>query len=173
MEEIFILRHAEAEDLSEDSAITDFDRKLTEDGIKKTNKLGLLFNNLKEDVNLILSSPYVRAKETASIFAATLEPKTEVKTVDFLRVGSSVKEIAKGLMPYTNLKKIVLVGHAPDLGIFIGKLIGAERIKLKKGAMAKVKLNNNFELSGELNWLITPKIINKFKIKQDKLTTAL
>lgn len=166
MEEIFILRHSEAEDLSEGKEISDFDRKLTEDGIKKTKKLSSFFYNLNEGVDLILASPYIRTKETAEIFVSNLDPKVEIKTVDFLRSGSSLKEIAKGLLPYVSLKKIVLVGHAPDLEIFLGKLIGAERIRLKKGSLAKVSLNNSIELVGELKWLITPRLIKEVKTKE-------
>lgn len=165
MQEIFILRHAQAEDLSDNSEKTDFERKLTNEGEIKTKKLGLFFNSLEEEVNLVLSSPYIRAKQTAEIFISFLNPKPELKVVDFLASGASIKEIASSLLPYTLNNKIILVGHAPDLEIFLGKLVGAERIKLKKGAIAKVTLNNSVELSGELVWLIIPKLLKKIKAK--------
>mgnify|MGYP003395199149 CR=1 FL=1 len=166
MQDIFILRHAQAEDLTNGDLKNDFDRNLTEDGIKKTTKLSSLFNELEENVDLVLTSPYIRAKETAKLFISNLNPKPELKIVDFLGSGASCKEIAKGLLPYISLTKIVIVGHAPDLEIFLGRLIGAERIKLKKGALGKVILSNSIELSGELEWLITPRLIKKFKIKK-------
>lgn len=166
MQDIFILRHAQAEDLTSSDLKNDFDRNLTEEGIKKTTKLSLLINELEENIDVVLSSPYIRAKETAKLFISNLSPKPELKIVDFLGSGVSCKEIAKGLLPYISLTKIVIVGHAPDLEIFLGKLIGAERIKLKKGALAKVVLNNSIELSGELEWLITPKLIKKLKVKK-------
>ena len=168
MQEIFILRHGHAEEAGQSESKTDFDRKLTEEGKVKINKLGLFFNTLEEGINLVLSSPYLRAKETAEIFVNCLESKPDLKIVDFLSCGSSSKEIVKGLMPYSSLKKILLVGHMPDLELFLGKLIGAERINLKKGALAKVTLDNSIEFSGELVWLITPKLIKKLKLK-DKL----
>lgn len=164
MQEIFILRHAQAEDLKPNQ--TDFDRVLTEDGKAKTKKLSLFFNELEDGLDLVLSSPYLRAKETAELFVSSLEKRPELKLVDFLSSGSSSKEIAKGLLPYSSLNKILLVGHAPDLEIFLGKLINAERITLKKGALAKVVLENSIELSGNLIWLVTSKIIKKFKLKE-------
>lgn len=169
MEEIFILRHAHAEDITEGQpAGNDFDRKLTEEGIEKTKKLSNFFKRLKEETDIILSSPYRRAKETAEIFANNLGTTIALKTADFLSSGASSKDIVKGLLPYSSYKKILLVGHAPDLEHFLGKLIGAERIKLKKTSMAKVSLSNNIELSGELIWLITPKIASKIKVKDIK-----
>lgn len=164
MQEIFILRHGQAEDLKLNQP--DFDRVLTEDGKAKTKKLSLFFNELEDGLDLVLSSPYLRAKETAEFFVSSLEKKPELKLVDFLSSGSSSKEIAKGLLPYSLLNKILLVGHAPDLEIFLGKLINAERITLKKGALAKVTLENSVELSGNLIWLVTSKIIKKFKLKE-------
>ena len=165
MQELFILRHAQAEDLNKGQNKNDFERALTEEGIERTKKLGLLFEKLKEDINIVLSSPYIRAKTTAEIFANNLLVKPELKIVDFLACGASCRDIAKGLLPYSSFNKIVLVGHSPDLELFLGKLISTERIKLKKGAMAKVILNNSIELSGELEWLITSKIVKKLKVK--------
>lgn len=166
MEEIYILRHGQAQDLTEDQVKNDFDRQLTEEGKTKTKKLSLFFNILEENIDLVLSSPYLRAKETAEIFVNDLAPKPDLKIVDFLSCGASSKDIASGLLPFSMHKKIILVGHAPDLEVFLGKLIGAERIKLKKGALAKVILNNSIELSGELEWLITPRLVKKIKTKE-------
>lgn len=164
MQEIFILRHTQAEDLKDNQ--TDFDRNLTEEGKLKAKKIGLFFNSLEDSIDIVLSSPYVRTKETTNIFVSSLVKKPELKFVDFLSSGSSTKEIAKGLLPYSSFSKVLLVGHAPDLEIFLGKLIGAERITLKKGSFAKVILENSVELSGNLVWLITSKIIKKLKIKE-------
>ena len=165
MEAIFILRHGKAEDLTESETKTDFDRKLTEDGKTKTKKLSLFFNKLEENIDLVLSSPYIRAKETAEIFVSNLDPKPELKIVDFLSSGVSSKEISKGLADYFSHNKILIVGHAPDLEIFLGRLIGAENIMLKKGALAKVSLSG-INLSGDLEWLVTSAIIKKFKLKE-------
>lgn len=166
MQEIFILRHGLAEDLNESKTKTDFDRKLTEEGKEKIKKLSLFMGKLEEGVDLVLSSPYLRTKETAEIFIHNLIPKPKLIFVDFLASGVSPKEIAKGLLDYSSSKKIVLVGHAPDLETFLGNLIGATRIKLKKGAIAKVTLNNELELLGELEWLVIPKLLKKFKLKE-------
>lgn len=157
MQEIFILRHAHAEDDSAD----DFSRKLTDEGKTKTKKLGRFFNKLEEQVDIILSSPVLRAKETAEIFIKNLDKKPELKIVDFLSCGASTNSIKAGIKSFLSFDKIMLVGHAPDLEIFLGLLIGVKKVPLKKCALAKVKLNNSFDLSGELEYLITPKLLKE------------
>ena len=171
MNEIFILRHGKAEDAHETKSKNDFDRKLTLEGQKRIEKLSLFFNGLEENIDFVLTSPYLRAKETAEIFVSNLDIKPELKIVEFLSVGSSIKEITKGLLDCSQANKILLVGHAPDLEFFLGKLIGTESIRLKKGALAKVTLNNHINLLGELEWLITTSIIKKFKLKDKEAIT--
>ena len=165
MQEIYILRHGHAQ--NPEAGLDDFDRALTDEGIEKISKLALFFNNLNTNLELILSSPFIRAKQTAEIFTSKLIPKPDIKIVDFLRCGASFKEISRGLMDYSSNKNTLLVGHCPDLEIFLGKLIGANRIILKKGALAKVNFENNIELSGELEWLVTPKLVKKIKIRNE------
>ena len=166
MQELFVLRHGQAEDLNTNHPKNDFDRHLTEDGKEKIQKLGLFLDKLAEDIDLILSSPLIRAKETAETILSNLSMKPELKIVDFLSAGASSKDISKGLLQFSSTNNILLVGHAPDLEMFIGKLVGAERIKLKKGALAKISLSSSIELSGGLEWLLTPKIVKKFKTKK-------
>lgn len=165
MEVLYILRHGQAHDLEDGKFNNDFERNLTDEGKEKIKSLSLFFNKLDEEVEIVLSSPFIRAKETAEIFTNKLTSKPPLKIVDFLSCGVSPKEIINGLIPYFSYKKIIIVGHAPDLELFLGKIVGANRITLKKGALAKVLLTNNIELYGELIWLITPKLINGFKLK--------
>ena len=163
MQEIYILRHGHAQNI--DNGLNDFDRALTEEGIEKISKLSLFFNRLDINLEFVLSSPYVRAKQTAEILISNLTSKPNLKIVDFLSCGASSKEISRGLMEYSSSKNLLLVGHSPDLEIFLGKIIGAERITLKKGALAKVSFENSIEMSGKLEWLITSKLVKKIKLK--------
>ncbi len=172
MNEIFILRHGKAEEAIETKSKNDFDRKLTIEGQKRTKKLGLFFNSLEESIDLVLASSYLRAKETAEIFVDNQNVKPKLEIVEFLSAGSSIREIAKGLLDYQHINKVLLVGHVPDLELFLGKLIGAESVGLKKGALAKVVLNNNINFSGRLEWLITSLIVKNIKLKDKEVTTT-
>ena len=130
MQEIYILRHGHAQ--KADNSLDDFDRALTEEGIEKISKLGLFFDRLNVNLELVLSSPYVRAQQTAETFISNLTLKPEFRLVSFLASGASSKEISQGLMSYSANKNVLLVGHSPDLEMFLGKLLGAGRIVLKK-----------------------------------------
>ena len=165
MLKLFILRHGHAEEITKNSNLTDFDRQLTEEGIEKISRIGIFFNNLNEELDLILVSPYIRAKQTAEVFINNLQLKPANEIVDFLACGSSSFEIARGLSKYSQYENVLLIGHCPDLEVLICKLIGAERITIKKGTLAKIKLNNGIEFSGSLEWLVTPKLVKKTKIK--------
>lgn len=164
MDEIYILRHGHAEKVS--NVLSDFDRALTVEGIEKINRLGSFLNTLEVGPDIVLSSPFLRAKQTAEVLVSNLNHKPEIKIVDFLSCGASSKDISKGLLDYSVNKSILIVGHSPDLDVFLGKLIGAGKVNLKKGALAKVNFENNIEISGELEWLITPKIIKRVKVKK-------
>src|SRR3989338_1304797 len=108
MNEIYILRHGHAQDISD--GLGDFDRALTEEGIEKINKLALFFNTLDANIEIVLSSPYIRAKQTAEVFVSNLTQKPELKIVDFLASGTSSNEISKGLMNYSLKESVLLVG---------------------------------------------------------------
>lgn len=164
MKEIFVLRHGKAEDINECQSRSDFDRKLTKEGKDKTAKLGQFLNKTDGDVDVVITSPYLRAKETAEIVVNSLDKKPELKIEDFLSAGVSVQEISRGILDkYSAKDKVLIVGHTPDLEIFIGKLIGAKNITLKKGALAKIVFKDSIELKGELVWLVTSKVINGVK----------
>lgn len=162
MQTLFVLRHAIAEDLSDSG--DDFDRNLTEEGINKTKSLKEFFSELNEEVDIVLTSPYVRARQTAELFIENTN-NVELKIVDFLALGSSSNEIIRGLNIFNKYSKILIVGHAPDLEIFLGRLTGGNKIRLKKGALAKINLDDSIDLSGELEWLITSKLLKRLKAK--------
>ncbi len=163
MQEIYILRHGHAQDAV--NGLTDFERALTVEGVEKIIRISQFFNATKVKLDLILTSPYLRAKETAEVFQSNLDLKPELKIVDFLACGSSSNEISRGLQSYSLKEKVLFVGHCPDLEMFLGKLIGAGRIPLKKGSLAKVTLEDSLETSGRLEWLITPKLVKNLKPK--------
>ena len=116
MKEIYILRHGKAQDISKCQSQNDFDRKLTEEGIEKTKKTAKYFSTIEKKLNLIISSPYIRAKETAEIFIDNLDYKPQLEIVDFLSAGSSTNEISKGLnLNYFDKDQILIVGFTEEV----------------------------------------------------------
>lgn len=120
MTDLIIWRHAEAEDIS--TSGKDTDRALTARGRKDAAKMAKwLDNNLPADT-LILCSPAKRCQETAAALSAL--NKYKIKTEDFLSVESNVERIAFALPSYYSAKALLLVGHQPNLGLLIVKLLG-------------------------------------------------
>ena len=156
--EIYILRHGIAVQRGTPGYKKDSDRPLTEDGIDKIRQVveAMLAMELKFD--LILSSPYVRAAETAKIVADELD--TEVTFTDFLLPDGNPLELIREING-NKPPRVLLVGHEPDLSRLISHLISGDSdvsIELKKGGLCKLTAGKlTLGQCATLNWLLTPK----------------
>jgi phosphohistidine phosphatase len=134
---IWFLRHGEAEDTT-----PDFDRKLTDKGRRQSVDAGATLDALGVEFDLCLSSPRVRARETAEHACEYLD--VEIAVEERLQGGRfDALELAAGL------DNVLLVGHEPDFSDAIAELTGA-RVDMKKGGLAAVQ-------DGELRVLLRPK----------------
>ncbi|HTR75338.1 MAG TPA: histidine phosphatase family protein [Solirubrobacterales bacterium] len=123
---IYLLRHGEAEDVAE----TDAARRLTEKGEAQARDAGLALLGLRSKIETCLSSPKVRALDTARLACEALGVEPEV--TEALRGGPfDALELAAGR------GAVLLVGHEPDFSAEVGRLTGAN-VKLKKGGIAVV-----------------------------------
>ena len=156
--EIYILRHGIAVDRGTPGYKKDGDRPLTEDGIDKIHQVveAMLAMELKFD--LILSSPYVRAAETAKIVAGELDE--EVTFTEFLLPDGNPLELIREIND-NKPQSVLLVGHEPDLSRLMSLLISGESeaaIELKKGGLSKLTAEKlMFGQCATLHWLLTPK----------------
>jgi phosphohistidine phosphatase len=134
---IWFLRHGDAEQGS-----PDFERKLTAKGERQATDAGAALAALGVKLDLCLTSPRVRARDTARIACQALD--VDVVEEDRLAGGDfDPLELAAGL------DEVLLVGHEPDFSDVIGELIGG-RVDMKKGGLAAVE-------DGELRLLLRPK----------------
>ena len=133
---IWLLRHAEAEDGSPDA-----ERELTKDGRKQAENAGLALKALGAEPEICLTSPKVRAAETARLACEPLgieyrhEPKLAGGPVD-------PEALAAGL------DEVLLVGHDPDFSMAVHAATGAQ-VRMKKGGLAAIE-------KGELKVLLRP-----------------
>jgi phosphohistidine phosphatase len=157
---LFILRHGLAVEPGTAGYAKDADRPLTAEGKAKLREIAAAMEKLGLDFDIILSSPYKRARQTAEIvaeelekkvqFSETLTPQGQVKTlIDFLN----------RLRPPA--QNVLLVGHEPYLSELISLLISGERhasVVMKKGGLAKLSVESlKPGRCAALQWLLTPK----------------
>src|SRR5262245_56432405 len=156
--EIYILRHGIAVNRGTPGYKKDSDRPLTPEGEEKVQQIAkaMLAMDLKFD--LILSSPYLRAKQTAQIVAAELDEK--VTLTDYLVADGNPLELIRDLND-EKPQSVLLVGHEPYLTGLISLLVTGESdaaIELKKGGLCKLSTDRlAFGQCATLNWLLTPK----------------
>ena len=124
---IWLLRHGDAEEAAED----DDARRLTREGEHQAEAAGVALAALEVGIATCLTSPKVRARDTARIVCRELG--AEVEETEALRGGDfDPAELAAGR------GNVLLVGHEPDFSRAIRSATGA-RVKLKKGGLAAIE----------------------------------
>lgn len=152
---IFFLRHGLAGNRAEWKG-DDAARPLTDEGIEKTKRTAATLADLDLGLEVIITSPLVRARQTAEIVAN----KLKVKLVEDARLapGFDEKKLRALLSDYADANALMVVGHEPDFSETISALIGGGNIVCKKGGLALVNLPDTSK-RGELVWLIPPKVL--------------
>ena len=165
--EVYFLRHGEA---GKRMAVAekDSERGLTESGKVEIREVGESMAKLDLKFDLVATSPLKRAKETAAIVNRALKRKGAVEEWGELVPEGSREALYRRLGKQRAGSSILLVGHEPYLTTAINELAarggseGGTRIVLKKGGLARVSLSGSgARLSGEIRWLLSPKLIRK------------
>lgn len=119
------------------------------------------FRTLDPAIDLVLTSPLVRARHTAEILMAGLSPTPALEVLDTLAPGHTPADVAGVLESHASRRAVALVGHEPDLGVLGGWLIGShEPLVFKKGGIARIDVPAFPPgRDGQLVWLATPKML--------------
>jgi phosphohistidine phosphatase len=156
---LYLVRHGIAVDRTDPKCPPEAERPLTARGVQKTRSaaLGLRAMGAKPDV--MITSPFVRAAQTAEIFAETLGFAVEkIRVNESLKPAGNPAEIIKEIT-HLRARELACFGHAPHLDLTIAHLAGARTpfTELKKAGVAC------FEQSGHgawgLLWILTPKAL--------------
>ncbi len=157
--EIYILRHAIAEDHR--PGRRDADRALTDEGRKKLRPVLERARATRVEPSLILTSPYVRAVQTAEMAAEALGYKGTLVRTDALVPGSVPQAAWLEIRDRRGEKAILLAGHEPLLSAIAAYLLGVPELAIdfKKGALLRLDVDAAArEPHGALQWLLTPKL---------------
>ena len=162
--QIYVVRHGIAIDREDPKCPPDPERYLTEEGVEKTKQVAAGVAALSASPDLLLSSPYVRAMQTAEIFAAALEyPKQKIRQTDFLLPGAEPTLFFRELVKDKQASTLFVFGHAPQLDDLIATALGAKHhiTSLKKAGVALLELKRVSPPSGQLVWLAPPKLLRR------------
>ena len=160
---LYFLRHAIAVKRGHALYPKDALRPLTTKGKLKFQSSCSGIKKLKPKWDVILTSPYVRAKETAQILAEYFDCKSILQETSYLTPQHSTSALLKALTHYKESSSIVLVGHEPSLTKHIAQLVSPQNtthLELKKGGLALVEFSDHAKLgSGVLKYLLTPALL--------------
>ncbi|MES2767317.1 MAG: phosphohistidine phosphatase SixA [Bacteroidota bacterium] len=156
---IYLVRHGIAEEPSFNK--NDSARELTMEGIQKMHSIGKGFAGLNPEIGLIISSPYIRAKQTAAILAEEISFKSNIGFDKRLVPSAGFDEFSELLSENTQQSGVMFVGHEPSMSSFVSGLCAdhALRLEFKKGAICCIEIIHSWAARGELLWYAPPQIL--------------
>ena len=157
MIELYLLRHAHAGDpatwTGEDEV-----RPLSDKGEKQADRLGAFLAGIGFRPDAIITSPKLRAAQTAEIVAKHLG--IQISFDDRLAAGFDVEALETLLRDAGDPVRPVVVGHDPDFSDVLAELSGASQLPMPKGALARVDIERPLRAGrGTLHWLVPPDLL--------------
>jgi len=162
--ELYLIRHGLAEARGE-AWPDDTKRPLTERGVARLRKSGRGLVNLGVSFDVIVTSPLVRARQTADALASTFDVRPPIVTAEALAPGGTWAALSAELEKHSRRSAIALVGHEPGMGELAARLLGSkEPIPFKKGAVARIDVDALPPSGpGLLRWFLPPKILRALR----------
>jgi phosphohistidine phosphatase len=154
---VYILRHASA-GTRRANPLIDVKRPLDKEGKQQCLLVGSYLNALHVQFDLIISSPLKRALQTASLVGNETGYDAKIMVSEALSPGANVRAFEALMVEISNHENVLIVGHNPNLPVFLGSLLtpGRINIRMRKGAIARVDYTRR---PGTLHWLVDPRIL--------------
>jgi phosphohistidine phosphatase len=162
--ELYVVRHAIAEPRG-DAWPDDAKRPLTDEGIARFKKAVRGLAALDVTIDVILTSPLVRAKQTAELLAAGLSGRGHITAIESLAPGGSFASILADLEKQAKRSSVALVGHEPDIGEIAARLVGSKTpFSFKKGGVCRIDVDALPPSgAGTLRWFMPPKLLRRIR----------
>lgn len=161
--ELHLVRHAIAAERGP-SYPDDRLRPLTPEGTARWRKAVIGLRAVGMEVDLVLTSPLVRSRETADLLAAGLPGKPAVEESTALAPGGDAAAITRLIARVGRRhRRLALVGHEPDLGELAARLLQARgHVEFKKGAVCRIDVDVATPGGpGALRWFLAPRLLRK------------
>jgi len=163
--ELYVMRHGLATARGAATAMDDAKRPLTSEGKQKMGEIASGLVRAGMEADWIVSSPLVRAVETAEIVADALGSKPPLDCCEALGPGGAPEALITFLAKRPNRQRVLVVGHEPDLGELAARLIGAGRnanMPFKKGGCCLITFSEfPPKTPGRLVWWLAPRVMRK------------
>jgi len=158
---VYLIRHARAAERG-DKWPDDAERPLTHEGAARMRQIvrGLAAQSV--DIDVVITSPLVRALATAELVVRGTTPRPELVTSGVLAPGGAPPRVAEFLGHQGKARGVALVGHEPDLGELAAWLVGARYpLRFKKGGVCRIDVPDwpPVARQGVLVWFATPKML--------------
>jgi phosphohistidine phosphatase len=161
--ELYLVRHGLAAERG-DNYPDDTKRPLTSKGIERLRQEAKALATLDVTFDVILTSPLVRARQTADVLAAGFRQPPAIVPTQVLAPGATHNAIVDELAKQSHRRKrIAMVGHEPGIGELAARLLGLRKpLEFKKGAIARIDVTALPPTGpGQLRWFLTPRILRK------------
>ena len=163
---LYLLRHAKAEELGATDSRRDCDRALQPEGIKRMRRVAGGMAALELRFDAILSSPFVRAKQTAEIVTKTFACPKKLQLLVALEPDSDPDDTVEYLRQFRRgSDDVLLVGHEPHLSRLVSALVAggsALGLNFKKAGLCKLSVGlRRRSVGAQLEWLLTPRQLDK------------
>ena len=160
--DLFLLRHGIAVDRGLPGYEDDSQRPLTPKGAARVHRIAQAAKRLRLKFDLILSSPYLRAQQTAKVIASFYKMEDRLRLTENLTPAMSPAELIGEIHEtYADALSILLVGHEPYMSTLASMLLAGDEEVLftfKKGSLCKFSMDElRYGRCATLEWLITPK----------------
>jgi phosphohistidine phosphatase len=156
--QVYFLRHADAGAPNEWKG-SDFDRPLSAEGTARMGMEAAAIALLRPEADAILTSPLLRARQTAGILAKALRMEKVLTVDERLAPGFGAPQLREILAEHRLHKGILLVGHEPDFSRAISACTGGGRVEIKKGSLVRMDMQDPTSFTGTLVWLLPPRAL--------------
>jgi phosphohistidine phosphatase len=161
---LYFVRHAIAVPQGSAGA-ADVERELTREGIDKMKRAATGLRAAEAIPDIILSSPLVRARQTAEILMEAFDGKPVLTVVQALAPGGNRSELYLEIRKHADARALMLVGHQPSLGEIAGEIVWgtpSHPLDLKKGGACAMEVDKVAPAPrGTLLWIMPPAILRK------------
>lgn len=160
---LYLMRHGVAVPADDPGVVHDNERPLTAKGIKRLRRAGRGLRRLDIPFDAILTSPILRARQSAEIVAAALGKEALLEEISGLAPESTLEQLLAELTLYHHRDHLLLVGHQPLVGQTIGFMLYGKRgqqldIDVRKGSLCRIEVDVlPPSTAGTLHWFLTPK----------------